>query len=162
MTSEVEELVKLVRSVSAEAVLLRDKYVQSPSNISYCCIFTQNDEEQARLDRVCSGLGNLANATPTGNVYVVPSIKTDAGELRVIKVRAPDSTRPERGDADFALADYVEHQADILELPNSKLIVRDEFEMIELIDSNFDVRVYFSHPPVELHGGIREALAKLP
>ena len=30
--------------------------------------------------------------------------------------------------------------------------------MIELMDPNFDVRAYFSHPPVEEHPGIKERL----
>ncbi len=35
------------------------------------------------------------------------------------------------------------------------MIVRKNFEMVELADPQFDVRVYFSNPPMNKQFGIR-------
>jgi hypothetical protein len=71
-----------------------------------------------------------------------------------LKIRKPDQTRPERGDADFAVKNYEEFKNSCLTKPGFGVIERDTFEMIELMDSSFDVRVYFSSPPVEVQLGL--------
>ena len=38
---------------------------------------------------------------------------------------------------------------------NIKLIVRENFEMIELFDPEFNVRAYFSNPPLDEQFGIK-------
>jgi hypothetical protein len=91
---------------------------------------------------------------------VIPNITTPAGILRVLKIRKPDPTRTERGDADFSINNYHEFKNHVLSRPGFSLIRRPKTEMIELIDNNFDVRAYFSYPPVETHDGIKEALER--
>ena len=34
------------------------------------------------------------------------------------------------------------------------IVKNDNFEMIELVDSNFNIRVYFSNPPLDKQLGI--------
>jgi hypothetical protein len=148
-----------VRTIVQRANTLRLKHASKfDAHVSYCAIFCQDDRQFDSINTAASGIGVLADDTPTGPVYVVPPIDTVVGPLRVVKVRKPDTTRPEKGDTDFGVANYAEFKAANIGRPGFKLIVRPNFEMIELMDPDFDVRAYFSHPPVEEHSGIKETL----
>lgn len=73
----------------------------------------------------------------------------------LLKIRKPDPTRPERGDADFTLRDYNSFKEKYLkDAEHFKLIDRGNFEMIELKDPKFDVRSYFSNIPLTVQLGI--------
>lgn len=153
------EFVELVKGIVSDATNLKDKNTRKfTAKVNYCCVFCQNETEFSKLKTVIEQNGKLANETETGPVFVVQGIPTVAGMLRVLKIRKPDPSRKERGDADFAVNNYTEFKAKFLGFPGFKLIERPEFEMIELIDKKFDTRVYFSNPPVEDHSGIKEAL----
>jgi len=90
-----------------------------------------------------------------GPVYHIQPIKTVSGNLKLLKIRKPDSTKPELGDADFTVGNYSEFKKKHLSKTGFKLIPkREDFEMIELVDSKFDVRAYFSHPPLDKQLGI--------
>ena len=130
------------------------------ARVSYCCFFCQNDEQFKSLDKSVASIGVIANNTPTGSVYIVPQIQTPAGALRIVKVRKPDPTRTELGDVDFALENYTAFKSAYLNKAGFKLIERQHFEMMELMDEKFQVRAYFSDPPVEEHPGIKEKLAE--
>jgi len=91
----------------AEANRMRQKHAQHfTGHVGYCCIFAQSPEEYNTLDSAAKTLGRIAQDTPTGFTYLVPGIDTDAGLLRILKIRKPDVTRKERGDADFSLLNY--------------------------------------------------------
>ncbi len=150
----------IVRSIAQDAALLRDDHVVGfKSRISWVCIFCQSAEEFDELRVSISKLGKLAKVTETGPVFVIPGVETSAGIVRVIKLRKPDPSRTERGDADFAITDFDAFCKEYLQKPGFKLIERPEFEMIELMDEKRNTRVYFSNPPVEQHDGIKQALA---
>jgi len=154
------DLLPLAKQIVAEANRMRNKHSQHfTGHVGYCAIFAQSHEEYIALDSAAKSLGKIAQDTPTGFTYLVPGIETDAGLLRILKIRKPDVTRKERGDADFSLLDYQAFKDDVIGKQGFSLIVRPKTEMIELIDSDFNVRAYFSNPPVETHDGIREALA---
>lgn len=148
------------RLVASTKEMLRLHLPDLDCHISYSAVFCQNNREYKVYCAEALALGGLlASDTATGPVFVVPGVPTSAGILRVIKVRKPDPTRPERGDCDYATADYATLKRNVLGKRGYDLIVRPEFEMIELVDPAFDARVYFSNPPVEEHAGVREALA---
>ncbi len=65
----------------------------------------------------------------------------------MLKIRFPDSTRTERGDADFTISNFFEFENIYLSKPGFKKIQKPDFYMIELMD--FDVRAYFSNPPLD-------------
>jgi hypothetical protein len=153
------ELSSIVVGIVTAATTLKDKHTDArDARVSYCAVFCGDDTEFEELDGAAKEVGTLADSTATGPVYVTPPLSTQAGDLRVVKIRRPDETRKERGDADFAVSSYAAFKATYLEAVGFRLIERDDFEMLELVDSEFDVRAYFSHPPVEEHAGIREAL----
>lgn len=158
-----KHVTQIVNDITIQTQAMLEKHLPNlDSHISYCAIFCRDYNEFELLNSELLGSSAvLANDTATGPVYVVNAITTPAGPLRIIKVRRPDPTRRERGDSDYAVSAYDELKASLEGVPGHNLIVRDEFEMIELIDDEFDCRVYFSNPPVEDHLGIHEALQKI-
>jgi hypothetical protein len=95
---------------------------------------------------VARQLGSVAQETPTGPVFLIAPLPTAAGTLRILKIRRPDPKRPERGDADFTVADYDSFKNAHLGKTGFSLIKRTDMEMIELIDPSYDVIAYYSHP----------------
>jgi len=124
--------------------------------INYSAIFCQNDEEYERLATEASQLGDVAEDTPTGPLFKLrKSLETLAGPLWLLKIRKPDLTRPQRGDADFTLTNYEAFKKKYSnDTKHFKLINRGDFEMIELRDSNFQVLSYFSSIPLTKQLGI--------
>ncbi|MBI5635563.1 hypothetical protein HY993_01220 [Candidatus Micrarchaeota archaeon] len=78
-----------------------------------------------------------------------------SGPFKILKIRKPDKTRPERGDADFNIANYEDFKKKYLPLEGFKLIVREDHKMIELTEEGADVRVYFSNPHIDKVLGIK-------
>ena len=152
-TSELEELVcKIVKQANE----LKNKYtneVNAP--VHWVCIFSQNQKEYNKLTNVIQKIGKVRKETSSGIVYEVGAFNTESGPLRIVKIRIPDPTKLERGDADFAVTDYLGLKKSCLSKSGFKLIPRDSFEMIELMDADFNVRVYFSNPPVEEQYGLK-------
>ena len=146
-TSELQEL---VQDIVKQASNLKDKHAnQKDAPVHYVAIFAQTKKEYEDLLNIAKQIGNVLKDTPTGPVFKIEPIDTIAGSLRILKIRILDPTWPERGDADFAAKDYQNFKTRYSPKAGFKLIQRETFEMIELIDPAFNVRVYFSNPPVE-------------
>lgn len=142
-----EELHILVREIVSEAEDLKDLHTDAVgAPVNYACIFAQSQDEYDNLEGLLMGVGGRVKETPAGFVYKIPPLATSAGDLQLLKLRKPDPTRPERGDADFTVADYPSFKLKYLNQPGFSLIERPEMEMIELVDPAFDVRAYFSNP----------------
>ena len=141
----------LIQEIVAQSQTLAQEYVPNfDFSLSYCCIFAQNQEQYDQQEQEARSSGLLLSKTPTGNLYqLTQPLATSAGLLKILKVRLPDPTRPELGDCDFKLDNYLEFKNQYLSLDQFKLITRSDFEMIELMDNDFNVRVYFSYPSVE-------------
>lgn len=132
------------------------KYTNQPDvPVNYACIFSHSDKEYDELFKSAQGIGQVVKDTPTGSVFQIEPLQTVAGPLQLLKIRQPDPTRPERGDADFTVPDYTEFKEKFLKQPGFSLLQRSEMEMIELTDPAFDVRAYFSSPTLAEQLGIR-------
>ena len=150
------ELIDIVTSLVSDACALKDRHTdEKDAAVNYACIFPQSQEEYDEYYAVADVIGKVVKETATGNLFLVDAIPTVSGELRLVKVRKPDPTRTERGDADFTVADYDSFKKDILGKEGTKLIERPEMEMIELMEKEADVRVYFSNPPLDIQLGIK-------
>ncbi|MBP9728106.1 MAG: hypothetical protein KBD27_01880 [Candidatus Moranbacteria bacterium] len=150
-----DEFVKLVQGIVTDAVILKDAHTTERGiAVGYACVFCQSDEEYQTLLARAESIGKIIEETKTGSVFLFPPMKTVAGALRIIKVRKPDPTRRERGDADFNVTDYPDFKERYLNLPGFSLIQRENAEMIELIEPNAHVRCYFSNPPAEKQFGL--------
>lgn len=141
-----EELEKIVNYIVDQGLLaIRENTSEKDLPVDYMGIFCQNDKEFTEMDNLVKTLGVLGDktATSTGNTYIlnVP-INTNAGPLKVLKVRKPDATRPQRGAPDFRVNDYQSFKEKYLSSGhNFSLIAREVYEMIEL--KGIDVLVYF-------------------
>lgn len=150
----VEEIIEYIvpKTLELNKLYLPDEQV----HINYSAIFCQSEEEFEILNATAALLGAVVENTPTGPLYkFTKPLKTIAGPLWLLKVRKPDVTRPQRGDADFTLLDYPsfkkEHLADS---QHFSLIERAGFEMMELRDQKYNVLSYFSNPPLTIQYGI--------
>lgn len=139
-----EELLKIIDYLIAECTKLKDKYVEEKNlDVDYVCIFSQNKNEYSELLKVAQTLGKIVNNTSTGPVFAFDSPSSIAGDPKILKIRKPDPTRPQRGDVDFN-TDYQKFKNKYLDNKRFTLIKRENFEMIELKDDSFNVLVYFS------------------
>ena len=144
------EFEKLIQDIAAQTKDLKDKHTTAKgAPVSYVAIFCQSTTEEAEFLAHAKELGEVIEQTLTGPVFLIKPIRTVAGPLKLLKIRQPDPNRPERGDADFKVADYPNFRKAYLGQPGFILIEREKFEMIELKDKDFNVLAYFSYPPLD-------------
>lgn len=145
------EILKVkVKEIVEHACALKNKHTgEKNAHVNYACVFSQNKKDYEELIKSAQNIGTVIKETPTGLLFHVHPIDTISGKLKLLKIRLPDSTRPERGDADFTVSDYLDFKKKYLSKKGFRLIKREDFEMIELVDSGYDVRVYFSNPPLD-------------
>lgn len=148
-------LINHVQDIVLKAKALKDKYIEYKDiPVNYACIFSQSEKEYEQLNKITKEMGNVIKETSSGYLYHIAPIDTVAGKLQLLKIRIPDLTRPELGDADFTVADYLNFKNKYVSQKGFKLIPREGFEMIELREEGYDVRVYFSYPPLDEQFGI--------
>ncbi len=150
-----QSLVQLAQEIVSQARILKDLHTtEAAAAVNYVAVFAQSEDEFAEFLAAAEQLGHVVQHTPTGPLFQVPPIDTVSGKVKLLKVRAPDKARVERGDADFTVSDYLRFKKENLSRPGFRLILREQFEMIELLDATFDVLAYFSHPPLDQQLGI--------
>ena len=154
---DADDLKFKVQDIVEKATLLKNKHTnQKDAPVNYACIFPQSKKEYDELIEVTKKIGNVIQETPTGLLFQIQPLKTVSGFLKLLKIRIPDVSRPELGDADFTVFNYFEFKKKYLPKEWFKLIKkREDFEMMELMDNGFNVRAYFSIPPLDEHLGIR-------
>jgi hypothetical protein len=151
----VNDLLLLVKESVEKATKLKDKHTnQKNAPVNYACIFSQSKNEYDDFIDVTNKIGKVVKETPSGFLYHIQPLDTISGKLLLLKIRKPDPTRPERGDADFTVDNYPDFKKKYLSQDGFKLMLKEDFEMIELMDSEFDVRVYFSDPPLDKQLGL--------
>lgn len=138
------EFLKIIEYITKNCRDLKNKYINEDLKIDYICIFSQSQKEYQELLKIASNLGELVDETKTGPVFKFHNPPgTVIGNPKVLKIRIPDKTRPERGDVDFT-TEYATFKKNYFDDKRFKLIKREKFEMLELKDSVFDIIVYFS------------------
>lgn len=148
-------LKRLVRRIVKQATALKNKHTtETTAPVNYACIFSQSQQEFETLVTAANSLGSVIRETPTGPLFQIKPLETVAGELQLLKVRLPDPTRPERGDADFTVVNYQLFKKRYLQEPGFGLIVKPDIEMVELMDQDSAVRAYFSYPPLDVLLGL--------
>lgn len=145
-----------VQNIVERATILKNKHTDDKTApVNYACIFSQSEEEYQELLEVTRKIGSVIEEMSSGLLFQIKPLQTVSSVLRLLKIRIPDATRPERGDADFTVSDYPEFKKRYLSRDGFKLIKkREDFEMLELMDPEFDVRAYFSNPSLDRQLGI--------
>lgn len=155
MSMQIDNFVTLILSILQTATKLKNKYTNElDAQANYVCIFCHSEKELVKFSTLASFLGNPVLETNTGQVFHVIKRVTQKELPKLLKIRKPDSTRLERGDADFTVSDYQKLKATCLGRKGFSVIPLKDAEMIELIDPEFDVRVYFSDPPLDVELGL--------
>jgi hypothetical protein len=145
---------EIIPQIVADCVRLKNKYIEEKDlAVDWVCIFSHSQDEYEELLKQARVIGELTETTPSGLIFkFIKSPQTVAGKPKIFKIRQPDITKPELGDSDFT-TDYEQFKSKYLDNKKFNLIKREKFEMIELMDSKFNVRVYFSSiPPSKLRG----------
>lgn len=151
-----EALQHLVQEIVRKATGLKDRHTsEKGAPVNYACVFSQSREEYEKMAEAARRMGKVVKETATGPVFLVRPLETVSGSLRLLKIRVPDKTRPERGDADFTVKGYPSFRDRCLRQKGFRLVVREGFEMVELMEPGCEVRAYFSHPTLGEMLGIR-------
>ncbi len=141
-----EQLEKIVNYiVIAGLKAIKSNTKNEKATLDYLAIFAKNQSEfQKLLSQTCQ-LGKEVDPKNnlTGQTFLLKSpFQTPAGPLKVLKIRRPDPTRPQRGAPDFKVKNYQDFKKKYLvNGHNFSLVIRKDFEMIEL--KGIDVLVYF-------------------
>lgn len=141
---------EIIISIVNDAIKLKNRYTSEVNAlIDWVAIFTQSDEEYKDFLKKASSFGEVIRDTESGPIFKLGNpIKTKAGNLFIVKIRKPDKTRPQRGNGDFRIDKYKKFKEKYLSDKHFSLIERKDHQMVELKDSDFDVLVYFSNPPI--------------
>lgn len=151
-----EDLKQLIQGIVQQSCELKNQYTtEKDAQVNYAAVFSQNEREYNELYELAKQIGKVIQNTPTGDLFEIDGIDTVSGKLRLLKIRKHDATRPERGDADFTVEDYPNFRNIYLRKPGFKLVERKDFEMIKLVDPTFNVRTYFSNPPLDKQLGLK-------
>ncbi len=143
----IANLKKLIQEIVTEAQRLNVAHTSDKkAPVNYACIFAQNETEYEELINLAHQLGPTVQETAMGPVFHITPLSTAAGTLELVKIRRPDPKRPEKGDADFTVANYESFKKTYLGQPGFGVIKRSEMEMIELIDPSYKALAYFSYP----------------
>ncbi len=149
------EFVKRIQRIVKESCELKNEFTdQQNAVVNYACIFCQNQKEYDKFLSLARQIGKIIEETPTGPLFHIKDLETVSGKLKLLKIRKPDKTRPEKGDADFTIFNYPDFKVKYLNKPGFSLIQKEKFEMIELVNPKFNTRVYFSNPPLNQQFGI--------
>jgi hypothetical protein len=139
-----QELRRAIDYVTTQTTSLCRKITNKEYPISYLTIFSHSDEEFSNLRQVVEPLGQIVDANNGYAVKLKNPIQLANGELGKIRIRKPDSERPQVGCNDFAIPDYaLFKKTELLNHPNNlRLIKRSEYEMIEFFDPEYDILAY--------------------
>lgn len=144
------DLIELVKNIVSQAKSLKDRHTaELDAPVNYACVFARTDCEYEELTAAVQRVGKVVKETKSGLLYHIKDLETVGGKLRILKIRIPDPTKPERGDADFTVSDYPTFKRTYLTRPGFNLITRSYMEMIELMEPGSAIRTYFSDPPVD-------------
>ncbi len=151
------DIYELAKDIVKKANDLKNKYTDEiNAKVRYVAIFCKNDEEFNNYIEILKNDSNeVVDDTYSGPVFKIEGIETVSGILKLLKIRRYDDEHLDLGDADFNVSNYEKFKNKYVDNPNFKLISREDYEMIELMEEGYEVRVYFSNPPLDVELGIK-------
>lgn len=141
-----KDLLGLIQYIAKTTIDLKNKYIDEKDlPIDYLTIFSHSEDEFNEMKNIAGDLGEVIDNN-NGPVYRLHEpIKIPMGELKYLRVRHPDTERPQKGCDDFKVDDFKEFEKKYAGKfrDNITLIKRPDYEMVEIKDNQFDVLVYF-------------------
>ena len=146
-----QDLENIVRYLVKQAIeAIENNTDEKNLPVDYVAIFSKDEQEFNNLELLVRPLGREIDkkTAKTGFTFLLNDpLKTPAGLVKLIKIRKPDPTRPQRGAPDFRVKKYDDFKSKYLQKSGDfTLMVRKDFEMIEL--KGVDVLVYFPNKPL--------------
>ena len=153
----INDVYNLVKNIVSKSNDLKNKYTDEiNAKVNYACIFCKNDEEFNNYVELLKKDNNyIIEDTYSGPLFRLHDLETVSGFLKLLKIRKYDDKHLDLGDADFTVSNYEEIKSKYINKPNFKLIRRNEYEMIELMEEKNEVRAYFSNIPLDEELGMR-------
>ena len=112
-----------------------------------CAIFCADTGELSRLTELTLDLRKPVEETPAGTTYLLGEpITYDGDAVSLIKLRTPDTNKIWQGDIDYRVPDYAATKEFLSQRPDLNVIIRENYEMVELTDFTADAVLYFSNP----------------
>ncbi|MEX0877567.1 MAG: hypothetical protein WDZ40_01730 [Candidatus Spechtbacterales bacterium] len=144
-----EQLVETVKYVASETSKMAQKVLGRAFSIKSLTVFSHSQEEFDALVKIIEKLGKPYNYNNGPRVELRDPIEAGGNLITHLRIRKPDTERPQVGCNDFE-TDYEIFKNDYLSKhpANLNFIERQEYEMIELHDPNFDVLAYVVSSPV--------------
>lgn len=139
-----EKLIEAVTYVATETSQLCEHIIGHPLPITSLTIFSHYPNEFEKLTEILLSLGNLWNENNGPRVTLHTPIVVSGHTITHLRIRKPDTKRPQVGCNDFDVANYETFKSTYLNThpENLRCIVRPEYEMIEFFDPNFDILAY--------------------
>lgn len=141
--SSQQGLVKAVKYVAKQNAALCKKAIGKPLPLSSVTIFAHYQNEYAKLAGILHKLGKLRGEHNGPRIVLHKPIRAGNHIVTRLRIRKPDPYRMQVGCSDFD-TDYWKFKNAHFTRKNKnlRLIERQEYEMIEFFDPNFDVLAY--------------------
>jgi hypothetical protein len=138
-----KELIDVVEYIALNTSKMAEKIIGKSFPIKSLTVFSHSHQEFELLSQIIYGMGKPFNYNNGPRVELNNPIKIGDNKITHLRIRKPDNERPQVGCNDFE-TDYVAFKEECLVKchDNLRLIVRPEYEMIEMRDDNFDVLAY--------------------
>lgn len=142
---KIEDLTKIIQKIAEQIIKMKNQHLEEKDlPIDYVTIFAHSDEEFEQLQEVAQQMGKQVHYNNGPAYRLNESIDIPTGKLRYFRIRHPDTERPQLGCGDFIVKDYTAFKTKYLDKDPEHLglIVREEYEMFEIKDKDFDVLAY--------------------
>ncbi len=139
-----EQLLESISYISNKTTEFCRKIIGEEYPISSLTIFSHYPDEFENLKEILLEMGELRIENNGPFVELHESISLPNNELRLLRVRKPDPYRMQVGCNDFEAPDYEEFKRKYLSSKenNLRLIKREDYEMVEFFDPDYDVLAY--------------------
>lgn len=138
-----EELFEAVEYIAFKTAELCRKVKGTTYPLGSLTVFSHYPEEFEKLKEILFSLGELDHENNGPFVKLHTPIQLDNNKLDLLRVRHPDSERPQVGCNDFEVPSYEDFKKKFLgKSSNLRLVKRPKYEMIEFFDPGFDVLAY--------------------
>ena len=139
-----KQLREAVIYVAEKTPELAEKIIGKTLTVKSLTIFAHYPDEFEKLSGIAKNIGNFFNENNGPRVALHEPIKVGGNTITHLRIRKPDSYRMQVGCNDFDISDYAAFKNEYLpkHSNNLRLIVRENYEMIEFFDADYDVLAY--------------------
>jgi hypothetical protein len=138
-----KELIGVIRYIVLETTKMAQKVVGKSFPIKSLTVFAHSQLEFELLIKMLEKMGKPYDYNNGPRVELYKPIEIEGNYITHLRIRKPDSERPQVGCNDFE-TDYKTFKSEYLlsHASNLNFITRPDYEMIELHDEEFDVLAY--------------------